>query len=360
MNTHINHHMYIYIIIYIYHVIALYHDGWRPNCSKLAVFAENEHPQILAILMFQHVSTHSFVYHDRHPSHPYNDSSHPIAVQGFQGSLLVRQLFPQTLVLRTHCFGILLDLRLLQFLALATVCMGITRLFSWDLVDVENGSYCVFTWCFTSTMRFSTSTYLVGVSLSLHTRFLATKSGWMLLGPRSNNTGLKRMYQETMISASNKEPVAKNLGFYIHHSCTSSGWKPMFWHSSINLTLRLNQLTHDPPHPRIPAPPPYLLSWRSNVASSIINIYMSSINLLTQLKSPKTYPRCARKSTFFRDLACRVSSETAGHSLKSTGKYMEPLHFVWEKIPRCLFFNGRDLKRMETTHDSTDSFVCTF
>ena len=204
------------------------------------------------------------------------------------------------------------------------------------------------------------SKYLVGVSLSLHTRFLATKSGWMLLGPRSNNTGLKRMYQETMISASNKEPVAKNLGFYIHHSCTSSGWKPMFWHSSINLTLRLNQLTHDPPHPRIPAPPPYLLSWRSNVASSIINIYMSSINLLTQLKSPKTYPRCARKSTFFRDLACRVSSETAGHSLKSTGKYMEPLHFVWEKIPRCLFFNGRDLKRMETTHDSTDSFVCTF
>ena len=115
--------------------------------------------------------------------------------------------------------------------------------------------------------------YLVGVSLSLHTSLLATKSGWMLLGPRSNNTGLKRMYQETMISVSNKEPVAKNLGFYMHHSCTSSGWKPMFWHSSINLTLRPNRLTHDPPHPRIP--PPYLLSWRSNVASSIVNIYMS-------------------------------------------------------------------------------------
>ena len=94
--------------------------------------------------------------------------------------------------------------------------------------------------------------YLVGVSLSLHTSLLATKSGWMLLGPRSNNTGLKRMYQETMISVSNKEPVAKNLGFYMHHSCTFSGWKPMFWHSSINLTLRLNRLTHDPPHPRIP------------------------------------------------------------------------------------------------------------
>lgn len=75
-------------------------------------------------------------------THPHNIPSHPFTSLPIQGSLLVRQLFPQTLVLRTHGFGVLLDLRLLQFLVEVKKRRrrrGKTQFFSSRLkVDVEN------------------------------------------------------------------------------------------------------------------------------------------------------------------------------------------------------------------------------